>query len=71
MSPYATPSLLAAVGSTQLLFGTDFAARSAGEVGAVTAALDRDPHLDRHTRRAIDRSNALRLLPRLAERLTG
>lgn len=71
MSPNATPSLLAAAGPTQILYGTDFAARPAGEVGVITAALDRDPAVDRHTRRAIDRGNALRLLPRLTARLTG
>lgn len=70
MSPYATPSLLAAVGPTRILYGTDYASRPAGEVRVVTAALDRDPALDRRTRRSINRGNALRLFPGLAARLT-
>ncbi|MGN9908867.1 amidohydrolase family protein [Phytohabitans sp. LJ34] len=64
-SPYAMPTLLKAVGPSQILYGTDFAARPATEVGVITRDLDGDTALDRHTRRAVNRANALRLFPRL------
>ncbi|MEV3922722.1 amidohydrolase family protein [Actinomadura coerulea] len=70
VSPYATPSLIAAVGADRVLFGTDWPANSAREVALNTRDLDRDPVLDDRAHRAVDRANALRLLPRLAERLT-
>ncbi|GAA0596050.1 amidohydrolase family protein [Actinomadura livida] len=66
MSPYATPTLIGAVGAERVLFGTDWPANSAGEVGINTADFDRDPGLDRRAHRAISRDNALRLLPGLA-----
>ncbi|MER6143190.1 amidohydrolase family protein [Streptomyces sparsogenes] len=69
MSPYATPTLLAAADPTRILYGTDWPARPAREVGAVTADFDHDPALDDRARRRIQRDNALRLLPRLAARL--
>ncbi|MEU8800423.1 amidohydrolase family protein [Spirillospora sp. NPDC048819] len=68
MSPYATPTLLGAAGADRVLFGTDWPANSAREVTLNTAALDRDPNLSRRAHKAIARDNALRLLPRLAER---
>ncbi|WP_020577833.1 amidohydrolase family protein [Actinopolymorpha alba] len=68
-SPYAMPTLLKAVGPSQIFYGTDFAARPADEVGAITVDLDRDQALDRQTRHAINRRNALRVFPRLAKRL--
>lgn len=68
MSPYATPTLIGAVGADRVLFGTDWPANSAREVALNTADLDRDRALDRPAHRAIARDNALRLLPRLAER---
>ncbi|WP_461036982.1 amidohydrolase family protein [Streptomyces mayteni] len=69
MSPYATPSLLAAVGSDRVLYGSDWPARPADEVGRITAELDADPLLDARARERVDRRNALRLFPRLAARL--
>ncbi|GAA2349183.1 amidohydrolase family protein [Streptomyces violaceusniger] len=69
LSPYATPTLLAAADPARILYGTDWPARPAGEVGVITQDLDRDPALDRRTRRRISRDNALRLLPRLTARL--
>ncbi|MGP4109452.1 amidohydrolase family protein [Streptomyces sp. 4N509B] len=68
-SPYAMPSLLAAAGPSRILFGTDWPARPADEVRVITRDHATDPTLDRATRRAVDRTNALRLLPRLASRL--
>jgi predicted TIM-barrel fold metal-dependent hydrolase len=69
MSPYATPALLAAAGPGRVMYGSDWPARPAGEVATVTRAHDTDPSLSRHTRRRIDRDNALRLFPGLASRL--
>lgn len=68
-SPYAAPTLLAAVGSGRLLYGTDWNQREADPVKAITRALDHDPALTARDRAAINRGNALRLLPRLAARL--
>ncbi|MFC4907059.1 amidohydrolase family protein [Actinomadura gamaensis] len=68
MSPYATPTLLGAVGAERVLFGTDWPANSAREVALNTADLDRDPGLDGRAHQAIARDNALRLLPRLAKK---
>ncbi|MDL4820200.1 amidohydrolase family protein [Actinomadura opuntiae] len=69
MSPYATPSLLAAAGAGRLLFGTDWPQVARPEVDRTTALLDRDPSLDRRARAAVNRENALRLFPALARRL--
>ncbi|CNG21014.1 amidohydrolase [Mycobacterium tuberculosis] len=69
-SPYATPTLLSAVGADRILFGTDWPANTAREVTLNTRTLDRDPSLDGRTHRALTRTNALRLLPRLGARLT-
>ncbi|MFD0684144.1 amidohydrolase family protein [Actinomadura fibrosa] len=69
MSPYATPSLLAAAGPDRVLFGTDWPANSSREVSLNTRAFDKDPALDSRTHRAISRGNALRLLPNLPKRL--
>ncbi|GAA1816416.1 amidohydrolase family protein [Actinomadura chokoriensis] len=69
-SPYATPALLDAVGPDRVLYGTDWPANTAREVTLNTGTLDRDPSLNDQARRAITRTNALRLLPRLAARLT-
>ncbi|MGH3244485.1 MAG: amidohydrolase family protein, partial [Spirillospora sp.] len=71
MSPYATPSLLGAVGPDRVLYGTDWPANSAREVTLNRVEFDRDPALDRRARRAISRDNALRLFPRLAKRVTA
>jgi predicted TIM-barrel fold metal-dependent hydrolase len=69
MSPHATPTLLAAAGPGRILFGSDWPARPATEVDDIVRALEADPALDDRARRAVDRDNALRLLPRLAARL--
>ncbi|WP_158674614.1 amidohydrolase family protein [Streptomyces hoynatensis] len=68
-SPYAMPSLLAAAGPSRVLFGTDWPARPAEEVGVITRDHEADPALSGAARQAVDRGNALRLLPRLASRL--
>ncbi|TDC80307.1 amidohydrolase family protein [Actinomadura sp. 7K507] len=65
MSPYATPTLLGAVGADRVLFGTDWPANPAAEVARETARFDRDPGLNRREHKAIARDNALRLLPAL------
>ncbi|MFA1537913.1 amidohydrolase family protein [Actinomadura monticuli] len=70
-SPYASPTLLDAVGADRVLFGTDWPANSAREVTLNTRDFDRDPAVDHRAHRAITRTNALRLLPRLARRLAG
>ncbi|MEO3756256.1 amidohydrolase family protein [Streptomyces sp. B6B3] len=71
MSPYATPTLLAAAGSGHILYGSDWPARPADEVGTITEALDADPSLDDRARRRVNRDNALRLFPRLASRVAN
>lgn len=68
-SPYATPTLLAAVDRGHVLYGSDWPARPADQISTITTDLDRDPALDERTRQRINRGNALRLLPRLAKRL--
>lgn len=68
-SPYASPTLLSAVGADRVLFGTDWPANTAPEVALNTRDLDRDPAIDHRAHRAITRTNALRILPRLAARL--
>ncbi|WP_084265775.1 amidohydrolase family protein [Actinomadura macra] len=68
-SPYATPTLLAVAGHRRLLYGTDWPQVPAGEVGRTTALLDHDPALDAGAHAAVNRENALRLLPTLARRL--
>lgn len=66
MSPSSTPSLLAAVGSSRILYGSDWPPTPAHLVTRVTApALDNDPALDEDQRRCINRDNAHRLLPAL------
>lgn len=67
--PAALPSLLAAVDPTHLLYGTDWSGVPAAVVEQVTRALDEVELLDEPTREAVSRDNALRLLPRLADRL--
>ncbi|CAI7975286.1 6-methylsalicylate decarboxylase [Frankia sp. Hr75.2] len=69
MSPYATPSLLAAAGAGRILYGSDYNAIPAATVGESLAALRADPALDAPARAAIARGNALRLFPALAQRL--
>ncbi|WP_192809673.1 amidohydrolase family protein [Actinomadura rudentiformis] len=68
-SPYATPTLLAAAGAGQLLYGTDWAQTTADDVRHTTRGLERDPALNGRMRQAIYRGNALRLMPTLARRV--
>ncbi|WP_160573544.1 amidohydrolase family protein [Actinomadura physcomitrii] len=62
--------VMAAAGAGRLLFGTDWPQVARPEADGTTALLDRDPSLDRRAHAAVDRGNALRLLPRLARRLS-
>ena len=71
ISPGATPSLLAAVGSDRLLLGTDFPASTADGARLNVHAIDADPALNANTRRQLNRDNARRLLPALAARMGG
>jgi predicted TIM-barrel fold metal-dependent hydrolase len=71
MSPYATPTLLAAAGAERILYGSDYNAVPAPGVAWAADALRADPALDDATRAAIERENALRLLPTLAGRLAA
>jgi predicted TIM-barrel fold metal-dependent hydrolase len=69
LSPYASPTLLNAVGAGRVLYGTDWPQVEAGEVAHARRAFDRDPNLPARARAAINRANALRLLPTVAARL--
>lgn len=67
MSPSATPSLLATVDPSRILFGTDWPPTPAHVITDITApALDNDPALSEQQLRGINRENALRLMPGLA-----
>lgn len=68
--PSALPSLLAAADPHRILYGTDWSGVPASVVQHATRALDEATVLDDPTRRAINRGNALGLLPRLASRLS-
>jgi 6-methylsalicylate decarboxylase len=67
--PSALPSLLAAVDPSHILYGTDWSGVPASVVEHATHALDEAAVLDEPTRQAINRDNALGLLPGLASRL--
>lgn len=67
--PSALPSLLAAVDPGRILFGTDWSGVPAAVVGQVTSAFDQTGGLGEAARQAINRDNALGLLPGLASRL--
>ncbi|MFF5259471.1 amidohydrolase family protein [Actinomadura viridis] len=69
MSPYATPTLLNAVGPGRILYGTDWSQIEASEVALARRAFERDPALDDRARAAIGHRNALRLFPAAAARL--
>ena len=69
VSPYASPTLLGAVGAERVLYGTDWPQVEAHEVAHARRAFDRDPAISPSARAAIDRANALRLLPTVAARL--
>ncbi|TYB60567.1 amidohydrolase [Nonomuraea sp. PA05] len=68
-SPYATPTLLRAADHTHLLYGTDYSMRTAEATRYVTEQLTQDPLIEPRLHRAIERDNALRLLPSLARRM--
>ena len=68
--PSALPSLLAAADPSRILYGTDWSGVPASVVERATRALDEAAVLDEPTRRAINRDNALGLLPGLASRLS-
>ncbi|MCP2168834.1 putative metal-dependent hydrolase, TIM-barrel fold [Goodfellowiella coeruleoviolacea] len=65
MSPDATPTLLATVGSARLLYGSDWPALTREQVLAAATALDTDPALTPVQRARINRGNALALFPSL------
>jgi predicted TIM-barrel fold metal-dependent hydrolase len=68
--PSSLPSLLAAADPRRILYGTDWSGVPAPVVERATHALDETAVLDDPTRRAINRDNALGLLPGLASRLS-
>jgi predicted TIM-barrel fold metal-dependent hydrolase len=68
MAPSSTPSLVAAVDPARILYATDWPACSATIIEAAGSALDTDGALDDEQRGAINRANALRLMPALANR---
>jgi 6-methylsalicylate decarboxylase len=67
--PSALPSLLAAADPSRILYGTDWSGVPASVVEHATRAFDVAAVLDEPTRQAINRDNALGLLPGLASRL--
>ncbi|HEY2766102.1 MAG TPA: amidohydrolase family protein [Pseudonocardiaceae bacterium] len=67
--PSALPSLLAAADPGRILYGTDWSGVPAAVVEQVTSAFDEAVGLGEPARRAINRDNALGLLPGLAGRL--
>lgn len=69
--PAALPSLLAAADPGRILFGTDWSGVPASVVERMTSAFDGAAALDEATRQAINRTNALGLLPALAGRLNA
>ncbi|MBX6390198.1 MAG: amidohydrolase family protein, partial [Frankia sp.] len=69
MSPYQTPTLLAATASSHILFGTDYNALPASAVPALITAFNTDPALNPGTRRRISRDNALDLFPGIASKI--
>jgi predicted TIM-barrel fold metal-dependent hydrolase len=71
ISPGYTPSLLATAGVEKLLYGSDFPASTADGAKLNARALDADPALGPAGRRLVNRDNARRLLPALAQRMGG
>jgi predicted TIM-barrel fold metal-dependent hydrolase len=67
--PAALPSLLAAADSRHILYGTDWSGVPASVVEQATRVFDEYRLIDDRTRQAINRGNALDLLPGLAARL--
>ena len=67
MSSHSTPTLLSAVSPAHLLFGSDWPATSTAQLTGTIAAFDADPALDAGLRGCVNRDNALRLFPALAD----
>jgi predicted TIM-barrel fold metal-dependent hydrolase len=67
--PSALPTLLATVDPSHILYGTDWSGVPASVVEQATRAFDEAAVIDDRTRQAINRNNALKLLPGLAGRL--
>jgi predicted TIM-barrel fold metal-dependent hydrolase len=67
MSPSATPTLLATVDPSRILFGTDWPPTPAQVIADIAVpALDNDPFISEQQLHGINRENAVRLLPALA-----
>ncbi|WP_399226081.1 amidohydrolase family protein [Streptomyces sp. TRM49041] len=67
MSPSSTPTLLATVDPSRILFGTDWPPTPAHVITDIAApALDSDPVISDQQLRGINRGNAMRLMPALA-----
>jgi predicted TIM-barrel fold metal-dependent hydrolase len=69
--PAALPSLLAAADSSHILYGTDWSGVPASVVEQATRVFDEHRLIDDRTGQAINRGNALELLPGLAARLNA
>jgi hypothetical protein len=67
----AATAISAAADPGHILYGTDWSGAPASVVEYVTRALDEAAVLDDPTRQAINRGNALGLLPGLASRLSA
>ncbi|MFI6283511.1 amidohydrolase family protein [Streptomyces sp. NPDC051018] len=66
LAPSSTPTLLSVTNPSRILFGSDWPATPAKTITEqASPALDTDPALTPRHRRAINRDNALRLLPSL------
>lgn len=67
MSPSSTPTLLATVDPSRILFGTDWPPTPAHVIADIAApALDNDPAISDEQLHGINRGNAMRLMPALA-----
>lgn len=69
ISPYSMPSMLQATATSQILYGSDWNQLPAQFISNSMADLEKDQFLDPPSRTKINRTNALRLLPRLANRI--
>jgi predicted TIM-barrel fold metal-dependent hydrolase len=66
-SPHALLPVLQVTGTEHILFGTDFPAAPGFAIADNLAAWEKSGSLDETQRAAVERSNALRLFPRLQE----
>jgi predicted TIM-barrel fold metal-dependent hydrolase len=69
MSPYATPTLLAAAGAKRIVYGSDYPVVPDATVGAGVRVLLDDPALNADALRRICLGNALSLFPAVGRRL--